>query len=352
MIATGAATVLVALLVEWRFGWPDWLYGAIRHPVVWIGTLAAWCERRFNVAHHSHAARYIAGVVSSIVIVALTVVVAWSLQHGTWRLLTNYLPSLLDDPLSASTFLGSTAQATAATIVTGTIASSLIAARSLHQHVADVHAPLSRGELHAARTAVAKVVGRDIDSLDEPAVARASIETLAESTCDGVVAPLFWGALLGLPGMAAYKAINTLDSMIGHRSERFHAFGGFAARLDDIANWVPARVTALLIVTVARKRRVAAWTSARREAANHRSPNAGWPEAATAGMLDVRLSGPRQYGGQTVNEPWIRPQAPDPYAKALATALERYRTSIEHVLVPTLAGITVLSVILGGAWWA
>ncbi|MEM9385044.1 MAG: adenosylcobinamide-phosphate synthase CbiB [Pseudomonadota bacterium] len=350
MSATGAATVLVALLVEWRFGWPDWLYRAIRHPVVWIGSLAAWCERRFNVAHHPHALRYIAGLMTSVVILTVTVAVAWSVQQGTWGVFTIYLPDLLGYPPNVPTLIGATAQATSAVVVTGVVASSLIAARSLREHVTDVHAPLSRGELHAARAAVARVVGRDIDSLDAPAVARASIETLAESTCDGVVAPLFWGVLLGLPGMAAYKAINTLDSMIGHRSDRFHAFGGFAARLDDLANWIPARVTALLIVTVAHKRHQVAWRTARREAANHRSPNAGWPEAATAGMLDVRLSGPRQYEGQTVNEPWIRPQAPDPDANTLATALERYRTSIELVLVPVLAGITALGLILGAAW--
>ena len=140
-------------------------------------------------------------------------------------------------------------------------------------------------------------------------MARAAIESTAENFADGVVAPLFWGLLLGLPGMLAYKAINTLDSMIGHRSARYLHFGRFAARLDDLVNWLPARLAALLLLGAAMAQRDATpaqgWRALWRDAPRHRSPNAGWPEAAMAGCLGLRLAGPRHYGGEPVDDAWM-----------------------------------------------
>ncbi len=186
--------------------------------------------------------------------------------------------------------------------------STLIAARGLYDHVAAVAAGLEQG-LEGGRQAVAHIVGRDPASLDAHGVARAAIESTAENFADGVVAPLFWGVVLGLPGMAAYKAINTLDSMIGHRSPRYVHFGRFAARLDDVANWLPARLSALLILAAALclpgTTPAAGWRAVWRDAPRHRSPNAGWPEAAMAGALGLSLAGPRRYAGELVDDAWM-----------------------------------------------
>ena len=183
-------------------------------------------------------------------------------------------------------------------IVVAILASSLIAQRSLYEHVARVADALERDGLDAGRRAVSQIVGRDPDALDEAGVARAAIESLAENFSDGVVAPVFWLAVGGLAGGAAYKAINTADSMIGHRTPRHEDFGFAAARLDDLVNLPASRLAALLIVLAsgASARRTpgrAVWRDARK----HRSPNAGWPEAAMAGALGLSLAGPRVYGG-------------------------------------------------------
>jgi adenosylcobinamide-phosphate synthase len=190
----------------------------------------------------------------------------------------------------------------------GLAMSTLVAARGLYDHVSAVAAGLDQG-LAEGRRAVAHIVGRDPASLDAHGVARAAIESTAENFADGVMAPLFWGVLLGLPGMAAYKAINTLDSMIGHRSPRYRHFGRFAARLDDLANWLPARLAAFLILAAALclpgTTPRAGWRAMLRDAPRHRSPNAGWPEAAMAGALGLRLAGPRRYAGELVGDAWM-----------------------------------------------
>jgi adenosylcobinamide-phosphate synthase len=168
------------------------------------------------------------------------------------------------------------------------------------------------------------IVGRDPQMLDDAGIARAAIESLAENASDGIVAPVFWGVLFGLPGIIGYKAVNTLDSMIGHRTERHEAFGWAAARIDDAANFIPARLTGLLFVLFAGSRRSQAMSSMMNDARNHRSPNAGWPEAAMAGSLGVRLCGPRSYDGELANEPWLNAGARDPAAADITRGLELY----------------------------
>jgi adenosylcobinamide-phosphate synthase len=184
------------------------------------------------------------------------------------------------------------------------VASSLPAQRSLHEHVARVAAALEQEGLAAGRKAVSHIVGRDTEALDEAGVARAAIESLAENFSDGVVAPSLWLAIGGLAGGATYKAINTADSMIGHRTPRHEAFGWAAARLDDLVNLPASRLTALLLIAAAATMRpaaaIAAWRAVKRDARHHRSPNAGWPEAAMAGALGLALAGPRSYGGVEV----------------------------------------------------
>jgi adenosylcobinamide-phosphate synthase len=184
------------------------------------------------------------------------------------------------------------------------------------------------------------IVGRDPSQLDAAGIARAATESLAENTSDGIVAPLFWGAIFGLPGIAAYKAINTLDSMIGHRTPRYEAFGWAAARIDDVANLIPARLTGLLFAIVSVRPCIALATMWR-DAGQHRSPNAGWPEAAMAGALDIRLSGPRIYEGRLSQEPWLNGEAADPTAADLNRALALYR----RAMLLLAAGLALLALL-------
>lgn len=294
---TPASLTLAAWAIEAAFGWPGWLYRLVRHPVVWFGALIAFLETRLNRPALSHRLRYVLGAGASLLAISLATCLAFLIARvlaGSW----------------------------AGFVIQAFIASSLLASRSLYQHVANVAAPLIAGDLPGARKAVSLIVGRDPARLDEAGVARASIESLAENASDGVTAPLLWGALFGLPGLAAYKAINTLDSVIGHRNSRYEAFGGFAARLDDLANLIPARLTGLVIGLASR--RPASLNVMLREAQKHRSPNAGWPEAAMAGALSVRLSGPRTYGDRTSEEPWLNGAARDPDGSTVSRALHLY----------------------------
>jgi adenosylcobinamide-phosphate synthase len=212
-------------------------------------------------------------------------------------------------------------------LVVGILAWPLVAGRSLYDHVAAVTRPLQLHDVEGARAAVSRIVGRDPSTLDEAGIARASIESLAENASDGVVAPVFWGAIFGLPGIVAYKAINTLDSMIGHRTPHFEAFGWAAARIDDVANFIPARLTAALFALLSTERKMAMWCMIC-DGPRHRSVNAGWPEAAMAGALGVRLSGPRIYHGDVTDEPWLNANACDPGAKDIGSALKLFRRAM------------------------
>lgn len=289
--------ILMACLLDLAFGWPDWLYARVGHPVTWIGAGVTWVER-WNQGDH----RLVKGAVATALVVGVTAGIASVIQSA--------LPS---------GWMGC--------VIGAVLAWPLIAIRSMHAHVAAVARPLGQ-DLAEARRAVAMIVGRDPAQLDQPGVARAALESLAENTSDGIVAPVLWGAVFGLPGIAAYKAINTLDSMIGHRTARYEQFGKVAARLDDLANVVPARVTGALFAGLSRD----AWRGMARDARRHRSPNAGWPEAAMAGALGVRLSGPRSYGDQVNDEPWLNPGARDPEPADLWRGLGLYRRTIGLML--------------------
>jgi len=202
---------------------------------------------------------------------------------------------------------------------------ALLAARSLYDHVRAVAQALEAEGLDAGRAAVAHIVGRDPQTLDGHGVARAAIESLAENFSDGVVAPAFWYLLAGLPGMLAYKAVNTLDSMIGHRTPRYLDFGRAAARLDDALNLAPARLSGLLLALASGPGFGAAVRAMRAGARQHRSPNAGWPEAAMAGALGLKLAGPRTYPGETVDAPFIGPGTPAATAADIRRAVRVYR---------------------------
>lgn len=302
-----ALMMLVAMAIDLAIGWPAPLFRRIGHPVTWIGRLIAGLDRRLP-------RRRLAGVLAAVLVIGLAGGVAVGLQAA----LPDGWPGI---------------------VIGGLLAWPLVAMRSLHDHVAAVARPLAAGDLAGARRAVSMIVGRDPEALDAAGVARAALESLAENTSDGVVAPIFWGAVLGLPGIAAYKAINTLDSMIGHRTPRHEAFGWASARIDDLVNLIPARLSGLIFALVSRAP-LAAIRCMARDAGHHRSPNAGWPEAAMAGALHLRLSGPRVYGDRIAQEPWVNEGAPDPDAADMRRALALYARAMGGVaLLLALAGL-------------
>jgi adenosylcobinamide-phosphate synthase len=310
-----AAVMLLALSIEAAAGWPDRLYDRIGHPVTWMGAAIDACDNRFNREGDSTRRRRLMGV-------GVVLVLCGAVFGGT-TLLVWLLPG---------GWIG--------VLLTGILAWPLVAARSLHDHVRAVALPLAKGDLPAARTAVSMIVGRDPERLDGAGVGRAALESLGESTSDGVVAPLFWGVLLGLPGIATYKMINTMDSMIGHLSPRHAAFGWAAARLDDLVNLIPARLSGVLIAAVSGRWRHSLSVMLL-DAGKHRSPNAGWPEAALAGALDVRLSGPRVYDNLMSDEPWVNAGAPDPGALDVARGLEVYLKAMA-LLAAILLGLSFI----------
>jgi len=299
---------LLALGLEAAFGYPDIVFRMVRHPVVWVGALIAWLDRTWNDD------TYRRGVATILLVLAAAMLPAWVLQL------------VLPWPLVAR------------------LAAALPAQRSLWRHVAAVADGLEIG-LPEGRIAVSQIVGRDPDRLDRAGVSRAAIESLAENFSDGVVAPAFWCLLLGLPGIVAYKAINTADSMIGHRTPRHAAFGWAAARLDDLVNLPASRLAALWIVLAAalhpRASGRGAWRAVWRDAAHHRSPNAGWPEAAMAGALGLRLAGPRVYDGAMVADSWMGDGRAEAGLMDIRMALLLYRLACAwQFLVITLVVVT------------
>lgn len=284
MIALDHLWILaVALAVDALLGDPDGVWRRLPHPVALVGRLIAFFDRALNRKHLPPLLLTILGAVAVVLLVAVAAAVGYGLEYG-FRLL----------PYG---WIGQTA-----------VAAILLAGRSLYDHVAAVATAFDTGGLQDARDAVSRVVGRDPASLDEPGVARAAIESAAENFSDGLVAPALWFAALGLPGLLAYKAINTADSMIGHRTARHRHFGWAAARLDDLVNLPASRFAGALLALAAPLAGGAvgaAFGTMRREAPNHRSPNAGWPEAAMASALGIALAGPRRYRGQLVDDPYV-----------------------------------------------
>lgn len=275
--------VLLALAFDAIIGDPDWAWRRIAHPAALLGRAIAWLDRMLNRESWPATGRKIAGIATVVLLVAAATLLGYVIERVIPR-------SISGD------------------ILLGLMASVLIAQNSLYRHVARVRDAFADGGLDAARGAVGMIVGRDPQSLDEHGVCRAAIESCAENFSDGVVAPVFWLALLGLPGLIAYKAINTADSMIGHRSARHIDFGWASARLDDLVNLIPARIAGVLLVLSAPFANGSVPVALRtmlRDASKHRSPNAGWPESAMAGALGLALAGPRRYAEGVVDDPYL-----------------------------------------------
>lgn len=269
---------LLALALDAAVGWPQHLYRRIGHPVGLFARLIDGCEARWNRREWSSPRRRWLGGATLALLMLFSGGTAWAAERLAQSLLAEW-----------------------SWLAIALMAWPALAQRSLHDHVRAVADALEYESLPVARTAVGAIVGRDTASLDESGVARAAIESLAESFCDGVAAPLFWLLLLGLPGIWIYKAVNTADSLIGHREERWRAFGWAAARTDDLMNFIPARLSGVLICVAG----AGGWRILWRDARNHASPNAGWPEAAMAGALGLRLAGPIAYDGVMHDKPWI-----------------------------------------------
>jgi adenosylcobinamide-phosphate synthase len=316
---------LIAGAVEACVGYPDALYRAIGHPVTWIGRLIAWADERWNSEGDSGPQHKLLGAMLMLALVIGSLVIGFVITRICVALLGPWLALI---PLAI-------------------LASSLPAQRSLHEHVAAVADALGKG-LEEGREAVSMIVGRDTKDLDEAGVCRAAVESLAESFCDGISAPILWIAVAGLPGGIAYKAINTADSMIGHKTDRYLDFGWAAARTDDVANWPAARLAALWLALAAFfvpgaspvKALAAAW----RDAGKHDSPNAGWPEAAMAGALGLRLMGPRTYDGEMVQKGWMGDGRFALKAADIRAALKLYRAAcaVQLGVLAVLFGLTFL----------
>ncbi len=314
-------TALVALALDAAWGYPPSAFAAVGHPVSWIGRLIAWCEARWNSPALSFAQRRATGIGALLLVLVATAAVC--------VLITAAINALVPSPFNV--------------VLIGAAASTLIAQRSLNEHVAAVANALETEGIEAARAAVGQIVGRDTATLDAAAISRAAIESLAENYADGVVAPLFWLVAAGLPGAGGYKAINTADSMIGHRSERYLAFGWAAARLDDLVNLPASRLAALFIIAAAAllpgHDARSALRAVARDASRHRSPNAGWPEAAMAGALGLRLAGPRVYAGVTLDDHWMGEGTAAAGPADIRRALRLYRTAclLQALVVAALA---------------
>jgi adenosylcobinamide-phosphate synthase len=288
-----------AALAEAAIGYPSFIYRAMGHPVTWMGRLLGLLERRMNRETDTFGRRRLAGAGALVILLAASAGAAffflWFVSNGLIGIVLTILA-----------------------------ATSLIAQRSMYDHVRAVADALEQDGLEAGRRAVSMIVGRNPDRLDEAGVARAAIESLAENFSDGIVAPVFWMAVAGLPGATLYKASNTADSMIGHRTLRFAAFGWAAARLDDVLNLPASRLSALFFVLAAPisgGSPTGALRSVWRDASRHRSPNAGWPEAAMAGALGLKLAGPRVYGDEMVDDAFMGEGRREATAKDIRAAL-------------------------------
>jgi len=290
--------LILALLIDAAIGDPDWIWRRIPHPAALMGRAISTLENRLNKG----ARRRAKGMATLAILVA---------------------SSALIGALLARIDGGKTLEVLLVAV--------LLAQNSLARHVTAVATGLRSG-LPAGRAAVALIVGRDASALDETGIARAAIESAAENFSDGVLAPAFWFLLFGLPGIMVYKMVNTADSMIGYRTERYDDFGWSAARLDDVMNWIPARLSGALIA--ATHASTHAFSVMRRDAPMHRSPNAGWPEAAMAAVIGIAISGPRIYNGQVTEQPYVN-------AGGRRTATVRDMTKSVRVIWRAWAGLVL-----------
>lgn len=297
-----AAVILIALGLDALIGWPKTLYEKIGHPVSWLGKLITRLDQSLNRPEWHPPTKRLMGILAAVFVILLCITLGRIIETVAGEGIAGFLISVV-------------------------VVWPLLAARSLYTHVKDVAIPLEKLDLRDAREAVSMIVGRNPSQLDSSGVGRAAIESLAENASDGVVAPVFWGVVFGLPGILAYKAINTLDSMVGYKNAKYFDFGWASAKIDDVANWIPARITGGLISLMSGNPKQSLLVM-KQDASKHRSPNAGWPEGAMSGALDVRLSGPRIYDGVATDDPWLNASGRDVEGLDVTKALVIFRRSM------------------------
>ena len=292
----------LAICIDYAVGWPNRFISFLGHPVILIGKAISWFEKNLN--YGSKRRKVLCGGSSTIFLIAMFYTLAFFLEK--------YIFAYTD---------GWTRVGTLAIIIW-----PWLAIKSMHIHISNILIPLSNRNIEQARYELSMIVGRNTANLDENEISRSAIESLAENTSDGVIAPLFWCFVLGLPGLVAYKVINTADSMIAYKTERFKDYGLIAAKIDDVVNYIPARLTAVIysIVGLAPTK----IRGLRHEANLHRSPNAGWPEGMVARLLNVKLSGPRAYNNSLSNDAWLNESAPDATPVAIGKALSLFHRTI------------------------
>lgn len=317
-LAFNCMMLLIGFAIECLCGWPNRLFKSIGHPVSWIGLLISWCDSRWNSASKTTSHRRRTGLYTLILCVSVT---------GMAALIVTYALTYHIDIEAVEIFLA------------GLACWPFLAGRSLYSHVRAVYIPLEQKDIASARHAVSMIVGRDTTELEEAGICSAAIESLAENSSDGVVAPLFWGLIAGLPGLYIYKSINTLDSMIGYKSEKYIDFGRASAKCDDGVNFLPARLTGL-IFCVCSFHPVRAIKIMFRDASQHVSPNAGWPESALAGSINVELGGPRHYAFGISEAAYINAGGEKANRQKLKQALNAYRSGLGMICL-ILAGIVL-----------
>ena len=316
-MVNGPWSMLIGWVLDLIFGDPQYL----PHPIVWFGKAIAWGEHHLNHGLH----RRLKGAFMSITLIVLVFVLTWLLRHYIIS-----LPSLLGRGWGW------------VSLFDAVVVFYCLAGTTLIREVRAVFLALDRS-LDEGRAQVARIVGRDTSELSAQEVRTAALETLAENLSDGVIAPLFWLTLLGTPGMLAYKMVNTLDSMIGYRTERYRDFGCWAAHIDDVANYIPARLTALLMIVGSL--RFSKWRFVMKYGRNHASPNSGYPEAALAGILDCRFGGPHYYFGQLFPKPYIGEND-----RPLTTADMKKAVRINRTAEILMMLLTLVIIVLGCRW--
>ncbi len=299
--------IILALLIDILIGWPNKLFTIIGHPITWIGKAISFLEKTLNKQQFSMIQKRAFGILMLLFLNFPIVISA--------TFLMSFLKEL---PFNI--------------IIQAILIWPFLAVRSLYTHVYDILQKLERDDLGSARLALSKIVGRDVKNLNEEQICKASIESLSESTSDGVIAPIFWVLVFGFPGILFYKVVNTLDSMVGYKNERFQDFGWASARLDDLINLVPARLTAILISSLT-SNPLKAFLFASKNSVASPSPNAGWPQSAMAYALKINLMGQKTYNGLIINQPSINENAPAPKRRKLREALNFYKKTVILVTV-------------------
>ena len=301
------AIIILALFIDLLIGWPNKLFITIGHPVTWIGKAINFLEKALNKQQFSMIQKRALGIL---------------------------MICLLNFPiLIGATFLMSFLKELPFNIIVQALLIwPLLGVRSLYSHVHAILLELEKDDLGSARITLSKIVGRDVKNLNEEQICKASIESLSESTSDGVIAPIFWALAFGFPGILFYKIVNTLDSMVGYKNERFQDFGWASARLDDFINLIPARITAI-VIAILTSNPLKAFLFASKNSVASSSPNAGWPQSAMAYALKISLMGQKSFDGLIINQPSINEYAPAPKRQKLREALNFYKKIVILVIV-------------------